>query len=76
MTPELSKSEQTDNWRLRGENKELRRLLAKHQFAGLTPPKSNGACPECAGSAPPGGTGHRPACAIASALASSAGTKP
>ena len=55
--------------RLRAENAELRRLLHKHQWAGLTPLHSNGACPECSGSAPPIGRGHRPGCAIAKALA-------
>ncbi len=35
--------------RLRAENAELRRLLAKNQWGGLTPIKSNGACPECSG---------------------------
>ncbi|TMC50395.1 MAG: hypothetical protein E6J20_16885 [Chloroflexi bacterium] len=55
--------------RLRKENAELRRLLHKHQWAGLTPVSSVGACPECAGSAPPEGRGHRPGCAIAAALA-------
>jgi len=54
--------------RLRRENAELRRLLDKHQWAGLTPVGSEGACPECAGSAPPHGTGHRPGCALAAAL--------
>jgi hypothetical protein len=54
---------------LRAENAELRRLLQKHQWAGLTPIKSTGACPECAGSQPPEGRGHRPGCAIAAALA-------
>jgi hypothetical protein len=55
--------------RLRTENAELKRLLDKHQWAGLTPMTSNGACPECSGSAPPAGSGHRPGCAIAKALA-------
>lgn len=55
--------------RLRQECAELRRLLNKHQWAGLTPVSSVGACPECAGSAPPEGRGHRPGCAIAAALA-------
>lgn len=55
--------------RLHAENSELRRLLDKHQWAGLTPMQSNGACPECSGSAPPAGRGHRPGCAIAQALA-------
>ncbi len=59
--------------RLRRENAELRRLLAKHQFSGLTPAQSVGACPECAGAAPPAGTGHRPGCALAAALAMDAG---
>ena len=54
---------------LRAENAELRRLLDKHQWGGLTPLKSNGACPECAGSKPPDGRGHRPGCAIAEVLA-------
>ena len=56
---------------LRAENAELRRLLAKHQWSGLVPAKSNGACPECAGSQPPIGRGHRPGCAIAAVLARS-----
>jgi len=55
--------------RLRSENAELRRLLVKHQWGGLTPIKSNGACPECAGSKPPDGRGHRAGCAVAAALA-------
>jgi hypothetical protein len=38
---------------LRAENAELRRLLEKHQWSGLTPFKSTGCCPECAGAAPP-----------------------
>jgi hypothetical protein len=54
--------------RLRAENAELKRLLLKHQWSGLTPPESIGACPECAGTAPPEGTGHRPGCALAAAL--------
>jgi hypothetical protein len=54
---------------LRAENAELRRLLDKHQWAGLTPYKSSGCCPECAGSAPPLGKGHRPGCALTAALA-------
>jgi hypothetical protein len=54
---------------LRAENAELRRLLGKHQWGGLTPVKSNGACPECAGSRPPDGGGHRPGCAVAAVLA-------
>ena len=37
---------------LRVENAELRRLLSKHQWSGLTPIKSTGACPECSGSKP------------------------
>jgi hypothetical protein len=56
---------------LRAENAELRRLLLKHQWGGLTPIKSNGACPECAGSRPPDGRGHRPGCAVAAVLAES-----
>jgi hypothetical protein len=54
---------------LRAENAELRRLLEKHQWGGLTPIKSNGACPECAGAKPPDGRGHRSDCAIVAALA-------
>jgi len=53
---------------LRAENTELLRLLAKHQWAGLTPFKSTGCCPECSGASPPHGKGHRPGCAIAAAL--------
>jgi len=56
---------------LRAENAELRRLLVKNQWGGLTPLKSNGACPECAGSQPPLGSGHRPGCAVAAVLARS-----
>jgi len=55
---------------LRAES-ELRRLLVKNQWGGLTPLKSNGACPECAGSQPPLGSGHRPGCAVAAVLAPS-----
>lgn len=52
---------------LRTENSELRRLLQKHQWSGLTPLKSAGVCPECcASSRSP--AGHRPGCAIAVAL--------
>ncbi|MDQ6846625.1 MAG: hypothetical protein M3019_03455 [Candidatus Dormibacteraeota bacterium] len=54
--------------RLRAEVAELHRLLAKHQWSGLTPIKSTGACPECAAARPPEGTGHRPGCALAAAL--------
>jgi hypothetical protein len=54
---------------LRRENAELRRLLEKHQWGGLTPIQSTGACPECAGAQPPAGHGHRPGCALAAALA-------
>jgi len=54
---------------LRAENTELRRLLEKHQWAGLTPVKSSGCCPECSGASPPHGRGHRPGCAIAAILA-------
>jgi hypothetical protein len=54
---------------LRAENAELRRLLDKHQWAGLTPVKSSGCCPECSGASTPQGRGHRPGCAIAAILA-------
>ena len=54
---------------LRAEISELRRLLDKHQWSGLTPAGSIGCCPECAGAVPPLGSGHRPNCAIAAALA-------
>ncbi len=54
--------------RLRAENAELHRLLAKHQWSGLTPVGAVGACPECAGTEPPEGRGHRPGCALAAAL--------
>jgi hypothetical protein len=53
---------------LQTENAELRRLLEKHQWAGLVPLKSNGCCPECCGSAPPHGGGHRLGCAIEAIL--------
>jgi hypothetical protein len=69
VTPEQSESGSEDMRRLLAENAELRRLLEKHQWGGLTPVSSTGACPECAGSAPPAGRGHRPGCAIAAALA-------
>jgi hypothetical protein len=59
--------------RLQAENAELRRLLAKHQWAGLTPVGSPGACPECAGSLFRDGGGHRPGCAIAAALGATTG---
>ena len=59
---------------LRAENLKLRRLLEKHQWAGLTPFKSTGCCPECSGAAPPHGKGHRPGCAIAAVLTSEAVT--
>lgn len=55
--------------KLRAEVAELRRLLAKHQWSGLAPVGSAGACPECAGVAPPDGRGHRPGCALAAAIA-------
>lgn len=58
--------------RLRAEVERLRGLLEKHQWAGLTPIKSIGACPECMGTKPPEGKGHRPGCAIAAALAATA----
>jgi hypothetical protein len=54
--------------RLRAENAELRRLLRRHQWSGLTPVGSVGVCPECGGAAPPAGGGHRPGCAVAVAL--------
>jgi hypothetical protein len=57
-----------DAVRLRLLNAELRRLLEKHQWSGITPTKSYGACPECGGSAAPFAEGHRPGCAIATAL--------
>jgi hypothetical protein len=55
---------------LRAENAELRRLLEKHQWSGVTPYKSHGVCPECCASHS-SGQGHRPGCAIAAALARS-----
>jgi hypothetical protein len=54
---------------MRSEINELRGLLEKHQWSGLTPAGSVGCCPECAGVAPPLGAGHHPGCAIGSALA-------
>lgn len=56
---------------LRSLNAELRRLLEKHQWSGLTPTKSFGACPECGGSEAPFATGHQPGCAIAAILEAS-----
>lgn len=53
---------------LRRENAELRRLLDKHQWAGLTPAGSIGCCPECEGASPPFGKGHRQDCALDRAL--------
>ncbi len=53
---------------LRALNGELRRLLEKHQWSGLTPSRSYGACPECGGSSNPEADGHRPGCAIANVL--------
>ena len=47
------------------QNAEMRRLLADHQWAGLTPSKSHGVCPECCGSSR---FGHRPGCAISAAI--------
>ncbi len=57
--------------RLRALNAELRRLLEKHQWGGLSPTKSYGACPECGGSAAPFAEGHHPGCAIAAVLKAS-----
>lgn len=54
--------------RLRAHNAEMRRLLEKHQWSGLTPTKSYGACPECGGSNSPFADGHRVNCAIAAIL--------
>jgi hypothetical protein len=56
-----------ENDALRAENAVQRRLLAKHQWSGLTPSKSGGVCPECCASRR-SGHGHRPGCAIAAAL--------
>jgi hypothetical protein len=47
------------------QNAEMRRLLAEHQWSGLTPAKSGGVCPECCG---PRRNGHRPGCAIDAVL--------
>ena len=59
---------------LQTENAELRRLLVKHQWSGLTPIRSRGVCPECcASSRSP--EGHRPGCAIAAALDSREGAE-
>ena len=56
-----------ENQTLRAENAEQRRLLAKHQWSGLTPSQSGGVCPECCASARFAHE-HRPGCAIAAAL--------
>jgi hypothetical protein len=50
---------------LLAQNAEMRRLLGEHQWAGLTPSKSGGVCPECCGSSR---NGHRPGCALHAAL--------
>jgi hypothetical protein len=50
---------------LLAQNAEMRRLLGEHQWAGLTPSKSGGVCPECCGSSR---NGHRPGCALQAAL--------
>ena len=47
------------------QNTEFRRLLAEHQWSGLTPLKSRGVCPECCGSHR---NGHRDGCALEAAL--------
>jgi hypothetical protein len=67
-TPSASQLSTTEVEQLEAENAELRRLLEKHQWSGLTPIKSFGACPECSGSAAPFGGGHRSGCAVAAAL--------
>jgi hypothetical protein len=51
---------------LLAQNAEMRRLLAEHQWSGLTPTRSSGVCPECCGSSRT--TGHRPGCALVAAL--------
>jgi hypothetical protein len=56
---------------LRALNEELRRLLEKHQWSGITPTNSYGACPECGGSRAPFAEGHRAGCAIAAILTAS-----
>lgn len=48
------------------QNSQMRRLLAEHQWSGLTPLKSGGVCPECCGSSR---NGHRPGCALDAVLA-------
>jgi hypothetical protein len=48
------------------QNAEMRRLLAEHQWGGLTPVTSHGVCPECWGSSR---IGHRDGCALAAILA-------
>ncbi len=50
---------------LLAQNAEMRRLLAAHQWSGLTPIKSRGVCPECCGSAR---YGHRPGCSLEAML--------
>ena len=63
--------EEKEVLRLRALNGELRRLLEKHQWSGITPSKSYGACPECGGSKAPGAEGHRAGCAVAAILTAS-----
>jgi hypothetical protein len=70
ISSNTSKASTEMEQQLRTQNAELHRLLRKHQWSGLTPVKSYGACPECSGSkAPYDNYGHRPGCALAAALA-------
>jgi hypothetical protein len=63
-----SEMSQSELARLRALNTELRRLLEKHQWSGITPTKSYGACPECGGSSAPFADGHRAWCPIYAVL--------
>jgi hypothetical protein len=71
VPPDTDQRSERELAMLRALNGELRRLLEKHQWSGVTPTKSYGACPECGGSEAPFATGHQPGCAIAAVLGAS-----
>lgn len=65
MSESSTQLSRDDILELLSQNAEMRRLLAAHQWSGLTPIKSGGVCPECCGSAR---HGHRPGCALEAML--------
>ncbi|HWD66213.1 MAG TPA: hypothetical protein VG405_13685 [Solirubrobacteraceae bacterium] len=65
MSDSSTELDREDILELLSQNAEMRRLLAVHQWSGLTPIKSGGVCPECCGSAR---HGHRPGCALEAML--------